>query len=148
MSGNIEYQVNRSSVAQVQEHLWRCDADFIPPLSGRVSIENYAGKIADRATRFEAWHEGALVGLVAAYCNDTEARVAYITSVSVVREWKSYGIAANLLSQCLDYARNLGMSQVSLEVGDSNVPAIRLYEKSGFVAVETNPPFIRMDKQL
>ena len=72
MRAEIDYLSNKASEAEIAEHLSRCDADFVPPLSGRVEINEYAKKIANKATRFEAWSGGMLVSLVAAYCNDHE----------------------------------------------------------------------------
>lgn len=144
MSAEIEYLLNKASAAEIAEHLVRCDADFVPPLSGRVDIGDYAYKIASKATRFEAWSDGALIGLVAVYCNDQERCIAYITSVSVASEWAGKGIAANLMGRCAEYAEALGMRQISLEVASDNVPAIKLYEKIGFVPGKENMPFVGM----
>ena len=69
---------NKASEIEIAEHLTRCDTDFVPPLSGRVEINDYVQKIFGKATTFEAWSSGALVGLVATYCNDQEKRIAYI----------------------------------------------------------------------
>lgn len=145
MSSAVEYLLNKATAAQIAEHLLRCDADFVPPLSGRVEINDFAQKIASKAIRFEAWSGGTPVGLVAAYCNDQEKRIAYITSVSVLRAWTSSGIAARLVGQCVEHAKALGMRQISLEVASDNTPAIRLYEKSGFVAGKANAPFVTMN---
>ena len=141
----IEYLLNTASEAEIAKHLLHCDADFIPPLSNRVDINKYARKLASKATKFEAWSGGRLVGLVAAYCNDQENCIAYITSVSVLREWMGQGIAANLLKQCITHAKDSGMQQISLEVASNNQPALGLYEKSGFVADQTNTPFVNMN---
>ena len=137
--------MNKASAAQIEEHLSRCDADFVPPLSGRVEIKSYAEKIANKAIRFEAWLGGTLVGLVATYCNDQDKHIAYITSVSVLREWTSNGIAASLMGQCVEYAKSLGIQQISLEVGARNITAIKLYEKSGFVTGKADAPFVTMN---
>jgi ribosomal protein S18 acetylase RimI-like enzyme len=134
----VEYRLNKATEAESAEHLSRCDACFVPPLSSRVAIDDYAKKIAGNATRFEAWSGGTLVGLVAAYCNDHEQRIAYITSVSVLSEWKGKGIAGCLIKQCIEHAGALGMRQISLEVARDNVLAIKLYEKNGFVAGKAN----------
>ena len=144
----VEYLLNKASELEIAKHLLHCDADFIPPLSNRVDINNYAQKIASRATKFEAWSGDTLVGLVAAYCNDQENRLAYITSISVLREWMGQGIAANLLKQCITHAKDSGMRQISLEVASNNQPAIGLYEKNGFVAGQTNTPFVNMNLYL
>ena len=144
----VEYLLNKASELEIAKHLLHCDADFIPPLSNRVDINNYAQKLASKATKFEAWSGGRLVGLVAAYCNDQENRLAYITSVSVLKEWMGQGIAANLLKQCITHAKDAGMQQISLEVASNNQPAMGLYEKNGFVAGQTNTPFVNMNLYL
>jgi len=148
MNASIEYLLNKASAAEIAEHLTRCDADFVPPLSCRVEIKSYAQKIASKAMRFEAWLGGTLVGLVAAYCNDEEKRIAYLTSVSVLRAWTGTGIAASLVAECVEYAKASGMRQIRLEVASDNTRAITLYGKNGFVAGKTNAPFTTMDLHL
>lgn len=148
MSAGVEYLLDKASAAEIAEHLARCDADFVPPLSGRVKINDYAQKIANNATQFEAWSGGTLIGLVAAYCNDIESGVAFVTNVSVLREWAGKGIISKLISQCIEHAKKFGMWQISLEVEDGNMPAIKLYEKYGFVAGKVNLPFIKMHLNL
>ncbi len=145
MSNAVDYLLNKASAAQIADHLLRCDADFVPPLSGRVEIKDYAKKIASKAMRFEAWSGGTLVGLVAAYCNDQGKRIAYITSVSVLKEWTGKGIAARLMSRCIEHAKASGMRQISLEVASENTPAIKLYERGGFVVGKAKTPFVTMN---
>lgn len=144
MSAAVEYFLNKASEAEIAEHLACCDADFVPPLSGRVEINDYAKKIASKATRFEAWSGDTMVGLVAAYCNDQEQRIAYITSVSVLRQWTGKGIAMNLVKRFIAHAKASGMRQINLEVASDNEAAINLYEKSGFVVGKANAPFLAM----
>ncbi len=47
--------------------------------------------------------------------------------------------------QCIEHAKASGMRQISLEVASDNMPAIKLYEKSGFVAGKANAPFVSMN---
>lgn len=148
MSAAVEYLSNKATAAEIVEHLSCCDTDFVPSLSGRVEIDDYAKKIATKTMRFEAWSGGTLVGLVAAYCNDREKRIAYITSVSVLKAWTGKGIAEKLMKLCVEHAKASGMRQISLEVASDNTPAIKLYEKSCFVAGKANAPFITMDLYL
>ena len=148
MSAVAEYLSNKASVMEIAEHLSCCDADFVPALSSRVEINSYAEMIVSKAMRFEAWSEGTMVGLAAMYCNDLENRIAYITSVSVLKEWMGKGIAARLMNLCIEYAKTSSMQQVSLEVGSGNMPAIRLYEKNGFVASKASKPFVSMSLNL
>jgi len=148
MNTSIDFLLNEASSELVAEHLSRCDSDFVPPLSERVKIIDYAEKITSNATRFEAWSGGMLVGLVAAYCNDYVKRTAYITSVSRLAAWGGKGIASHLMKWCVDYVKALGMQQISLEVASDNKVAIELYEKIGFVAGKTKALFVTMNLDL
>lgn len=145
MSPSIEYLLNKASVTQIKDHLTNCEANFIPPLSDRLEIDDYAHKIVSNATRFEAWSDGTLVGLVAAYCNDQEKCIAYITNVSVLQAWTNIGIAARLLGQCIEFVKTAGMRQISLEVNRENSPAIKLYENSGFITRKSDTPLVIMN---
>jgi ribosomal protein S18 acetylase RimI-like enzyme/2-polyprenyl-3-methyl-5-hydroxy-6-metoxy-1,4-benzoquinol methylase len=138
MSELVEFCLNQATEAEIADHLLRCDADFVPPLSGRVEIDGYAHKIADKAMRFEAWAEGVLVGLVAAYCNDSERCAAYITSVSVLQGWKIRGIASRLMKQCIEHVKEQGFECIELEVDSQNISAAKLYEKMGFIMNRMN----------
>lgn len=133
---DIFYRRGSTTKAEILAHLTRCDRDFSPPLHTWVDVERYSTKIAARAVRFEAWQGENLVGLVAAYLNDREARSGYITNASVLREFTHRGIGTKLVTEALEYARAEGFETVSLEVTGTNVVAIRLYEKLGFVRTE------------
>ena len=148
MTAQVDYCTNLASEAEIAEHLWCCDVHFCPILSERVKIQSYALKIFSKATRFEAWSNGTLVGLVAAYCNNQETRIAHITSVSVFKEWTGKGIAASLLGLCVVHCRASGMDVVGLEVGRENIPAIKLYENCGFISCKTNEQQMQMTLSL
>lgn len=144
MNGPVSYLLNKASEAEIAAHLWECDACFVAPLSTRVDIGDYSRKIASKSMRFEAWSDGTLVGLVAAYCNDHEGGTGHITSVSVLKAWTRKGIAGRLVSQFVEHAKLSGMRNISLEVASADAPAIRLYEKLGFAVNLTIRGFTRM----
>lgn len=148
MSTSVEYRVNQATETEVADHLSHCDTNFIPRLSSRVEIDDYARKIVSKAMRFEAWAGKTLVGLVAAYCNDQEKRVAYVTNVSVMKAWTGKGIAVCLMNQCIEHSKLSGMQQISLEAGNDNTPALNLYKKSGFVADQANGLSVSMKLEL
>jgi len=148
MNEQVEFGLNTASKAQIVDHLRVCDADFIPPLSHRVKIEKYAAKIEQKAMRFEAWFDNKLIGLIAAYFNDLEKQRAFITSVSVLREWTGKGLASQLMKQCIRHAKATDMKQLNLEVAIGNYPAISLYEKNGFTVSKTDTSFVTMNLHL
>ena len=144
MSGDVGYFWNRASEREIRDHLTCCDAEFLPRLSSRVDISEYARKIARNSMRVEAWSGAIMVGLAALYCNDRETRRSYITSVSVLMGWSRRGIATQLIGKCIDYTRTSGMNAVGLEVASDNVAAINLYERIGFVSSKSKEQLITM----
>ena len=140
----VKFLLNKASEAEIAEHLLNCDTDFVPPLSERVDVADYAKKIAQKALRIEAWSGRTLVGIVAVYCNDQATCIAYITSVSVLKDWTGEGVATQLLDQCVRHVQEMGMQQIRLEVTSENLPAIKLYEKRGFSVENVNELVVSM----
>jgi ribosomal protein S18 acetylase RimI-like enzyme len=145
MTGAVELRLNGATVSEIEDHLAKTDDSFLPRLSERVDVGEYAAKIVARAERFEAWAGGILVGLVAAYCNDTETRTAYITSVSVMPAHRNQGLASRLVGECLDFVRRLHFRHVALEVDRQNLPAVALYTAKGFAFVSGSVGTMRLD---
>ena len=128
---NLNYTFNKSSAIQIQVHLEKCSASFIPPLKETVNLSNYAEKIFTKAKRFECWNNNQLVGLVAAYIN-LETKIAYITNVSVEENYKGQGIAKQILNNCFLYCEQQALENIDLEVHQENNIAINLYLQKGF----------------
>jgi len=137
---SLVYKTRTASLEEVLRHLKRCDGHFVPPLSSRVDLLDYARKIHKNAVSFEAWDEDthSLVGMINAYLNDPKGQAAYITNVSVAREYMGQGVASVLLAMCLALAQADHFSIVKLEVLPENVPAMRLYTRAGFKAVASS----------
>lgn len=134
MNSSIILRSNEASKAEIAAHLFRCDADFMPPLSNRIDVDAYAAKIVSNAIRLEAWNGGNLIGLVAIYCNDKKNFLAYITNVSVQREWAGKGVGNRLTQKVIELAKKSGAKKICLEVECGNTRAIGLYKKYGFTS--------------
>jgi len=128
---NLNYSQSQAKLDELIMHLNGCKNDFIPPLDKKVNINDYALKIQANAITFEAWEKNDLIGLVAAYFNH-ENRTGFITNVSVIKQHSGKGIAAHLLTDCIQYAKKQGFLSIDLEVNNVNIAAIKLYEKFGF----------------
>lgn len=131
MSGEITLHLCKADAETLESHLRACDLDYDVPLSQRVDIGEYARRIADKAERIEAWRDGQLVGLVAAYANSGPG-LAFITNVSVLGEVRGRGVAERLVREALSRLGALGCPRVELEVSRGAAPAIALYRKLGF----------------
>ena len=78
-----------------------------------------------------------VVGLICGYFAGDEAD---ITSVAVDEDYRHNGIALQLLQE---FEKNLPeyISEIFLEVRESNIPAISLYEKCGFEKLSVRKNF-------
>jgi ribosomal protein S18 acetylase RimI-like enzyme len=133
---NIRFSRDEANADDVAKHLKACNRAFMPPLSERLDIGEYAVKLAANATCFEAWSSNELMGLIAAYCNAADRSKAFITSVSVLSQQQGKGIAAELLGRCIAYIQKLGFHRIELEVNSENKAAVALYERFGFVSIQ------------
>lgn len=129
------YLRDAATAAEIERHLAACDAGFVPPLTARVCLADYARKLERRAARFEAWAGGELVGLVAAYCDGAAGPLAYVTNVSVVPRVRGAGVADRLMVLCLEHAAALGFGSAELRVGAANARALRFYARHGFARI-------------
>lgn len=127
------YCIDGAGAQDITRHLAACDASFHPRLSARVDLADYARKLAQNATRFEAWSDGRLIGLVAVYCNAADRGTAFVSNVSVDPEHRGQGIARLLMQTCIAHLRDLTFKRLSLEADPAALPAMRLYEALGFV---------------
>ncbi len=130
----IEFHCNSCTRDELLSHLRACSSDFRPPLDDRVELSEYATKLRNLATTFEAWFESDLVGLVAGYENP-ETQVCFVSSVSVKNGFLGQGIARQLVLMCLDRARANGLRMVELEVSVQAPKALGLYAGLGFETV-------------
>ena len=81
---------------------------------------------------------GKLVG----YCGMlTVLDEGQITNVAVHPEFRRMGIGTALLNRLLEEANALGVTQISLEVRESNVAAKALYLRHGFTAAGVRKRF-------
>jgi ribosomal protein S18 acetylase RimI-like enzyme/SAM-dependent methyltransferase len=132
----LVYKTNSASQSQIHIHLKECSDQFVPPLHQKVNLEEYSRKLFTQATRFEAWDDHHLVGLVAAYLNDHEKNQGYITSVSTAEQHSGKGVASSLMNMCIQHARKKNFKEIKLEVSQKNQRAIQLYQKFNFTAIE------------
>lgn len=65
----------------------------------------------------------------------------HITNVAVLPEYRKRGIASMLISKMVEICKCSEILNMTLEVRESNLPAINLYEKFGFISVGKRPRY-------
>jgi ribosomal protein S18 acetylase RimI-like enzyme len=148
VTDNLEFKVKQASMQEISEHLHLCDTQFSPRLSLRVDIHEYAIKLFEKSTSFEAWDQKILVGLVAAYLNDSEKRRGFVSNVSVLKKYTKQGIAMKLMKMCVEFAKVNQFEDLTLEVMPINVQAIALYTGLGFRVVDKSGSSLLMELEL
>ena len=66
-----------------------------------------------------------------------------ITNIATLPDFRRRGLARKVLDAMLSEARGRGLAFVTLEVRESNLAAISLYEKLGFFETGKRPNFYR-----
>lgn len=59
----------------------------------------------------------------------------YIFNVAVCEKYRNKGVATALINELVTYGKKNNFSFITLEVRESNLPAISLYSKFGFIKV-------------
>ncbi len=103
MPSEIKYKIKTATETDIRLHLEACNNNFTPLLSDRININKYSKQLFDKSITFEAWENKVLTGLIAAYFNQT-SQSAFITNVSVLKNFMGLGIASELLRKCIEYA--------------------------------------------
>ena len=57
----------------------------------------------------------------------------YIFNVAVRESYRNKGVATSLINELVTYGKKNNFSFITLEVRESNFPAISLYSKFGFI---------------
>ncbi|GHU60268.1 ribosomal-protein-alanine acetyltransferase [Clostridia bacterium] len=59
--------------------------------------------------------------------------VGHVTTIAVRQEFRRLGLAVRMMEHLLDTAKTRGLSEITLEVRESNIAAIGLYQRLGFL---------------
>jgi ribosomal protein S18 acetylase RimI-like enzyme len=97
-----------------------------------VNINSYIEKIVNKAEISCLFDRGSISGFIAFYCNDFDAKTAFISLVLVSSRARSQGLGCLLVRQVLCIAKKRGFHTCDLEVLPSNKIAINIYRGLGF----------------
>lgn len=84
----------------------KVSCDFLPPLLPRIDVDLYYEKLSKLATSVVCMDGDKMVGIVAAYCNNMETKVAYIPLVCVDVEYRGQHIATELMNRAISLVKS------------------------------------------
>lgn len=99
--------------------------------------------------------DGFLSGRLSGYLVEKDGKViacsainfsiddADLVNILVAHEYRKQGIADSLMSKMLSDCMEIELKTLFLEVRESNMPAINLYQKYGFTQVGKRPKYYR-----
>jgi ribosomal protein S18 acetylase RimI-like enzyme len=134
----VDIVIRHLTESEIYDYISVNDQIFIPSLSSRLEIKNFAVKLNKYAVHFCATEKERLVGFTGCYFNDPAKKTGFISTLSVVSEIQGKKVAGRLLKSVINYGIINEFKQIRLHVYISNLPAIRLYSGHGFFEVSRN----------
>ena len=121
------------SQEQVLLHFLQCDPEFLNELKKRVDLEAYSLKLSSRAELMHLTEQGRVLALLAYYVDEVKLE-AFVSNVSVIREFQGRGFAKSLLGALQNKLSSEFQAclAIRLEVSKANERAIGLYRTMGF----------------
>jgi ribosomal-protein-alanine N-acetyltransferase len=122
-----------SVVPMTEEHILEVarieEESFSVPWSKNAFLESIK---LEHSIFLTALYDGEIVGYIGMYkvFNDVD-----ITNIAVSKEYRKKGVAKALMTEAFKRVKELGASGVMLEVRKTNLFAINLYEKFGFINI-------------
>lgn len=71
----------------------------------------------------------------------------YVTNIAVLEPHRRFGVGKKIVARLIDHAKEKGLSFLSLEVRESNAPAINLYKSFGFIEQGVRRNFYTLPKE-
>lgn len=107
-----------------------------PSLSERnINLREYADKLFRFGKVWSHYCQGKPISIVGGYFNDVRNKTSYLSIIAVDDKYRGRKLATSLLYKFEEYALNMGMKKVKLEVRKNNCRALALYSKFGYTII-------------
>ncbi len=132
---------NNYTLEQIENFLTCVDCDFPMPLHEKVNLSSFSLKLYKNADIFVEIDNDEIIGMVAGYIKNAEDNVSYISIVAIKRDYRGKSIATKLLKEYFHECKLLNINKIHLYTSKTNINAILLYKKIGFIeSIDINRP--------
>ena len=121
------------SVEEIELFLEAVDPHFPTPLSKKQDLRSFAIKLFDKATLCCKFNNGKISSMVAGYTDNLNENIAYISIVATLSEYRGRGYATSLVNDFIAICKRKNIDAVHLYSVSSNISAMNMYRKLGFV---------------
>lgn len=148
----LKFSINLSDKHQIKDHLLRMDTDFQTTVNSRVDLDEYAEKVATKATRFELFDNENLVALIAGYINQ-EAQFIFVTLYSIEKEYRGTRTFLGLYGKLLKFieernANELVIKEIHAESDKDRHTQILVWKRLGFKELKRERESVFMVKEV
>ena len=123
----------RITAQQIERFLVSVNDLFPVPLSQKQDLGALSQKFYDKATLLCELDGDVIIAMVAGYTENVVDNIGYISVVATLPSAQGKGYASSLVRRFLTQAEQKGLCAVHLYTDATNLGAIRMYEKIGFV---------------
>ncbi|NYB73908.1 ribosomal protein S18-alanine N-acetyltransferase [Sedimentibacter hydroxybenzoicus DSM 7310] len=103
------------------------------------SRESYERELDNKLAYYQCAEEnGVVMGYMGMWRILDEC---HITNVAVLPQYRKKGVATHLINKMIEICKCSEITQMTLEVRESNIPAINLYKKFGFLEHGKRPRY-------
>ncbi|WP_435235561.1 GNAT family N-acetyltransferase [Psychromonas sp. PT13] len=119
---------------RIYNFLLKNDDCFTPPLSERINLKDYSGKLSSKGHNIFAYTEKD-IGHACFYINNSD-KVSFLSSICVDDNFKGKILAKTILREVELQLMLIGVKELYLEVNWLNKRAISFYTKNGYIFVD------------
>lgn len=110
------------------------DNVFVPSISSIIgNLDEYAEKLFKNAMVISLIYDNEIIGFAAFYCNDNINKIAFLSQIGVLSNYKYKGYGTILIKKAEELSKSNNMEKMRLEVYDNNLKGISFYKKNGYI---------------
>lgn len=132
---SIDNNKVQQDLNKLYQYILEHDNDFIPPISSKVVIKDYAEKLIRHGNVILCSLGDKIIGIAAFYCNSDD--FAFLSYLSVDKQYRNQGVANELVRRMIKHCETTPVSGIKTSTWKNN-KAIEFYLSNSFKILKTS----------